>query len=114
MSDKAFASDNSNFESVVLAVTPDKCISIQQGRTCYSTVTARWHSAQPLDLCLTLADKVLKCWQHQIQGSHQFEFAAAQSTKVMLRQQQQVLAQVEVEVNWVHKASKIKLHWRLF
>ena len=109
---KAF-DDNSN-KVVVLTVTPDKCISLQQGRTCYSTVTARWHSVKPLDLCLTLAEQVLQCWQQQSWGSHQFEFAAAQSSTLALRQHQQVLTQIEIEVNWVHKASKIKRHWRLF
>lgn len=97
-----------------LQVTPDKCISLQQGRTCYSKVTARWHSQTPLDLCLFMHEQQLHCWQQHRSGSFEFEFAAEQSTLLQLRQQQQVVQQVLIEVNWVHKASRTKRHWRLF
>lgn len=100
--------------SVELHVTPDKCISLQQGRTCHSQVTAVWHSQTPQDLCLMLQEQQLYCWQQQRSGRYQFEFAAAQSTVLQLRQQQQVVQQVTIEVNWVLKASKTKRHWRLF
>ncbi len=99
---------------VELQVTPDKCISLQQGRTCYSQVTASWRSQTPQDLCLMLQEQQLYCWQQQRSGRYQFEFAAPQSAVLQLRQQQQVLQQVTIEVNWVHKASKTKRHWRLF
>jgi hypothetical protein len=95
-------------------VTPDTCVSLQQGRTCYSKITAQWQSAEPLDLCLALENQVLHCWTQQQQGQHQFEFAAASGSKVLLLQQQQPVAQAKIEVNWVHKASKTKRHWRLF
>lgn len=97
-----------------LQVTPDKCISLQQGRICYSKVTASWRSQTPADLCLFMHDQPLHCWQQQSSGSFAFEFAAEQSTLLQLRQQQQVVQQVLIEVNWVHKASKTKRHWRLF
>ncbi|RVU41803.1 DUF3019 domain-containing protein [Rheinheimera riviphila] len=100
--------------AVVLKMTPDTCVSLQQGRTCYSKVTARWHSNQPLDLCLAIDDQVLQCWKQQQQGQHQFEFAAASTSVVRLLQDQQPLAQAQIEVNWVHKASRAKRHWRLF
>lgn len=100
--------------SVVLKLTPDTCVSLQQGRTCYSKVTAIWHSNQPLDLCLTIEEQILQCWKQQQQGRHQFEFAAANTSLVRLVQQQQQLAQAKIEVNWVHKASRVKRHWRLF
>ena len=99
---------------VVLKITPDTCVSLQQGRTCYSKVTARWHSNQPLDLCLTIEDQMLQCWKQQQQGQHQFEFAGASASMVRLLQNQQPLAQAQIEVNWVHKASRAKRHWRLF
>jgi hypothetical protein len=100
--------------STELQVTPDKCISLQQGRTCYSKVTASWRSQTPLDLCLFMHDQQLHCWQQHSSGTLVFEFAAEQSTLLQLRQQQQVVQQVLIEVNWVHKASKTKRHWRLF
>lgn len=100
--------------TTALQVTPDKCISLQQGRTCYSKVTARWRSETPLDLCLFMHDRQLHCWQQQSSGTFQFEFAAEQSALLQLRQQQQVVQQVIIEVNWVHKASRTKRHWRLF
>jgi hypothetical protein len=100
--------------AVVLKITPDTCVSLQQGRTCFSKVTASWHSNQPLDLCLTIEERVLQCWEQQQQGQHQFEFAAANTSMVRLLQQQQQLAQAQIEVNWVHKASRAKRHWRLF
>jgi len=100
--------------AVVLKLTPDTCVSLQQGRTCYSKVTANWHSNQPLDLCLAIEEQVLQCWKQQQQGQHQFEFAAASSSVVRLLQQQHQLAQAKIEVNWVHKASRVKRHWRLF
>ncbi len=100
--------------AVMLKVTPDKCISLQQGRACYSKVTAQWHSSQPLDLCLKLDDAELHCWHQQQAGSYVFEFAGAQASSVQLWQQQQVVAQSRIEVKWVHTASKTKRHWRLF
>jgi len=100
--------------AVVLKITPDTCVSLQQGRTCYSKVTARWHSNQPLDLCLAIEDQVLQCWKQQQQGQHQFEFAGASTSMVRLLRDQQLLAQAYIEVNWVHKASRAKRHWRLF
>lgn len=100
--------------AVVLKITPDTCVSLQQGRTCYSKVTARWHSNQPLDLCLTIEDQVLQCWKQQQQGQHQFEFAATSTSVVRLLREQQPLAQARIEVNWVHKTSRAKRHWRLF
>lgn len=100
--------------AVELKITPDTCVSLQQGRTCYSKVSAHWHSNQPLDLCLVIDDQVLQCWKQQQQGQHQFEFAAAATSVVRLLQDQQPLAQAHIKVNWVHKASKTKRHWRLF
>jgi len=99
---------------VELNVTPETCISLQQGRTCYSKITARWQSGQPLDLCLALGAQILRCWTQQQQAEHQFEFAAASSGKVILLHQEQPVAQATIAVNWVHKASKTKRHWRLF
>ena len=99
---------------VELTLTPDTCVSLQQGRTCYSKVTAQWQSTELVDLCLVIENQVLQCWTQQQQGQHQFEFAAASSSKVLLVHQQQPVAQAEIEVNWVHKASKTKRHWRLF
>lgn len=100
--------------AVELNLTPDTCVSLQQGRTCYSKVKAQWQSTEPVDLCLVLEEKVLQCWTQQQQGQHQFEFAAASSAKVLLLHQQQPVAQAKIKVNWVHKASKTKRHWRLF
>ena len=107
----AFAADTNDVE---LKVTPETCVSLQQGRTCYSKITAQWQSTEPLDLCLVLENQVLHCWTQQQRGQHQFEFAAASGGKVLLLQQQQPVAQAKIEVNWVHKASKTKRHWRLF
>jgi hypothetical protein len=113
---QSFVTAATESATVELKITPDTCVSLQQGRTCYSKVTARWHSNQPLDLCLTIEEQVLQCWKQQQQGQHQFEFAAAATSKVRLlqNQQQQPLAQTQIEVNWVHKASRAKRHWRLF
>jgi hypothetical protein len=112
MADAAATPDTPS--GVELHVTPDKCISLQQGRTCYSQVTASWRSKTPQDLCLMLQEQQLYCWQQQSSGRYQFEFAAPQSAVLQLRQQQHILQQVTIEVNWVHKASKTKRHWRLF
>ena len=113
---QSFYAGATDAAAVELNITPDTCVSLQQGRTCYSKVTARWHSNQPLDLCLTIENQVLQCWTQQQQGQHQFEFAAAATSVVRLLhdQQQQPLAQAQIKVNWVHKASKAKRHWRLF
>jgi hypothetical protein len=103
-----------NPATVQLNITPDTCVSLQQGRICYSTVTASWQSQQDLDLCLALDNEILQCWTQQSQGKHKFEFASPQTSVVRLLQQQQVMAQAKIKVNWVHKASKVTRHWRLF
>jgi hypothetical protein len=103
-----------NPATVQLNITPDTCVSLQQGRICYSTVTASWHSQQDLDLCLALDNEILQCWTQQSQGKYKFEFASPQTSVVRLLQQQKVMAQAPIKVNWVHQASKVKRHWRLF
>ncbi|GAB3019843.1 DUF3019 domain-containing protein [Bowmanella dokdonensis] len=103
-------------EPRLLTVTPDTCVALNQGRTCYATIAVTWHSELPGDYCLQLEDQTqpLHCWQKANQGHWQFEFAAEQSTRLLLTNGQQTLAKHEIQVNWVYKSQRRKRGWRLF
>ena len=100
-------------------VTPERCVALRQGQTCYQEVTFSWQQPQPGNYCLiNLATKqLLRCWQNTNQGKFNLDFQATQSTDFALRaeKQQTDLSTTQITVSWVFKSSKRpRSRWKLF
>ncbi len=103
----------------VLNVTPEQCVALRKGQTCYLEVTFDWQYATAGNYCLvnTTRNKVLKCWNRATKGQYSFDFQSVKSNNFELRQQSSgnILARTQVVVAWVYKSNtRSKSRWRLF
>lgn len=106
-------------KSTGLFVTPERCVALRQGQTCYQEITFRWRQPKKGNYCLiNLSTKqVLTCWENTNHGEFHLDFQATRSTDFAVRTQDQEidLSTTQVTVAWVFKSSKRpKSSWRLF
>ncbi|WP_105213015.1 DUF3019 domain-containing protein [Pseudoalteromonas sp. T1lg22] len=105
-------------ELPTLLSTPNTCVALRQGRTCYSDITLNWQVDNEERYCIrqNQATKPLHCWQQQQQGKLVFEFASktAQGFELFHVTTGKVLARTEVRVQWVYTSGQKKRRWRLF
>jgi hypothetical protein len=111
--------EQTNQSSIGLFVSPQRCVALRQGQTCYQEVTFSWRLAQKENVCLInlLTKQVLKCWQNTEQGKFDLDFQSTQSTDFVLRAEKQDidLSTTHITVSWVFKSSKRpKSSWKLF
>lgn len=102
-----------------LTITPERCVALRQGQTCYQLVEFNWQSITAGDFCLvdTLNDNPLYCWNDATSGQFRLDFQSPQSTNYVMRAKGELidLAQKTMTVAWVYKSSKRpKASWRLF
>lgn len=106
-----------------LTLTPERCVAMNEGQTCYQTVTVRWQTNQIADYCLYLQDdpEPLVCWEDVRQGRSRVEFVSDMSLIYRLvltpatDSEQQEVAQATLTVSWVYGDSKKRRNsWRLF
>ncbi|WP_233998424.1 DUF3019 domain-containing protein [Pseudoalteromonas sp. T1lg48] len=101
-----------------LLSTPNTCVALRQGRTCYSDITLNWQVSDEERYCIrqSQATQVLHCWQQQQQGELVLEFASAtaQGFELFHVTTGKVLASTEVRVQWVYTSGQKKRRWRLF
>ncbi|MBN7819419.1 DUF3019 domain-containing protein [Bowmanella yangjiangensis] len=99
-----------------MQVSPDTCVAINKGRTCYTHVSVVWQLPYQGDYCLFLEGSTdpLACWQNRRQGEWQFEFSSSTSTTLLLKQGNDTLLRREIQVNWVYESQRRKRNWRLF
>ena len=116
-----FTTINAHSAPVVasLSVTPEQCVALRKGQTCYLEVTFDWLYAKAANYCLvnTTRNKVLKCWNRATKGQYSFDFQSTKSNDFVLRQQDsgKILAYTQVVVAWVYKSNtRSKSRWRLF
>lgn len=104
--------------TTVMSAQPARCITLNQGRTCFATVTLNWQTPQIGDYCVytQTQKKLIHCWKSSRQDSTIFEFESSENIHYQLvsSKSKQVIAETAVEVSWVHKASPRKRRWRLF
>jgi hypothetical protein len=106
-------------QGVLLEVTPERCISLHKGQTCYQEVTFTWQHPQANDYCLVnvTRNQVVQCWRQTSTGEASFDFQSTVSNDFALRpkQQNRDLARAQIIVASVYKSSKrSKSSWRLF
>lgn len=100
-----------------LQVKPAKCVALTEGRTCFATVSFTWQAQSINRLCLyqKVPRKEIACWQPMNKNSLVFDFESNETQHYQLiNQQDKVLAETTIEVNWVYDASPKKRRWRVF
>ena len=102
---------------VELTVTPDKCVALRKGLTCYQTLRIEFSASNIGDYCLKIAGQatMLQCWSDTISAEHRYELAASRATSFeVVDAKQSVVASVGVTIAWVYKRSRSRSRWRLF
>jgi hypothetical protein len=101
-----------------LQITPNKCVALRQGQTCYTDLAIQWHSQEPRDLCVyqTGNSEALKCWQNRTQGSFSGEIKTDKTIEFQLREEKTnlILASSMLKIAWVYKRKRRAVSWRIF
>jgi hypothetical protein len=118
LAEKAFAETTAAME-----MTPDRCVAMTEGQTCYQTVTVSWQSTELESYCLfeENSDTALVCWDNANEGEAKLAFESSESVTYRLRlsknptETKKVVAEQNVLVTWVYsKTKKRRNSWRLF
>ncbi|MFT7675683.1 MAG: hypothetical protein ACI845_004110 [Gammaproteobacteria bacterium] len=108
-----FAEDGTPFQ-----VEPQKCVTLQQGRTCYLDVTVTWQNKMKGDYCLVQESilEPLKCWNNADNGQFKFEFSGDRTHSLHLVKQpnKRIIHSSEITVKWVYKSRNQASVWRVF
>lgn len=103
---------------IVLTATPQRCVSLHKGQTCYQDITIQWQATELTSVCLiNLSTKQqIACWDNANNIKLQFAFASANNQLfALINASGETVATTEVSVAWVYKSSKrTKDTWRLF
>lgn len=109
---------NNPFTKPELAIFPEKCVALRQGKHCYTKLKFQWHAAVRGDYCIrTVSDqKLIRCWYNSTFGELDSEFNSPEAKLYELVEigSGQVSKQVEMKVNWVYTNKRKKRRWRLF
>jgi len=105
--------------SATISVTPQQCVAMRQGQTCYVDVTIKWTASAIGDYCLhsSLQTKPHQCWQQEHSALFERELAASQDIIFSLQapQSKAILAKAVLEMAWVYdKNSRKNVSWRMF
>lgn len=100
-------------------VSPEQCVAMRQGQTCYVSVQLSWQVDTPGDYCVYGAGqaKALNCWQNSTMGELKKSFNSKVNLEFSLRRQNDSasLASAEVKMAWVHKKKgQARTSWRIF
>lgn len=107
----------SAIETTTLKAKPQKCVTLNEGRTCFANVSFTWQTNLPEELCLIqkAPQKIIRCFKKSNLSSVKFEFESNKTmTYQLLNKQNNVLAETKIEVNWVYESSPRKRRWRVF
>jgi len=111
-------SHSNKLGGVVFSAKPANCVALHQGRKCYAIATLIWQTPIAGDFCISekVTNKVLQCWKNTKSSILKVEFESSSKVEYQLVkiEKNQVIAEAEISVSWVHKASPRKRRWRLF
>ena len=103
----------------LLHLTPNTCVTLQQGRSCHTLVQVTWQLAKPGNVCLYRQQQALQCWKNSDKAKWHWRFEYEHSQQLTLWRQgedgqlTEKLGTAFVDVNWVHNANKKRM-WRRF
>jgi len=106
-------------QSTGLTVKPDRCIGLQQGQTCYTTLKFKWTTPVTGEFCLydERGTDPLVCWVGDSETSfvQTFESNTNVTYEIRSKSSDEPLASVLVKVSWVYKSNLPSTsRWRLF
>ena len=116
---QAKAASINTVSGITLTVTPERCVALHRGQTCYLHVVFTWQHEKQGDYCLVnqTTNKQMYCWSKQSKGEYRLDFQSTKSNDFGLQERvsQEILASTKIEVSWVYNSSKrSKSSWRLF
>lgn len=102
-----------------MKVSPEQCVAMRQGQTCYVSVELSWQVDTPGNYCLytTGEPKALSCWINSSVGEMKKSFDSKVNLEFSLRRQNESLsvATAVVKMAWVHKKKgQPRKSWRIF
>ena len=117
--------ENNEFSEVmpVFNVQPQQCVTLRQGRDCFTTISIYWKQTSDQSLCLFQVNskniqnkKKLTCWSKKKSGQTKVEFESNNNLRYQLRtlNENRLLAESEIVVSWLHKSTTKRRRWRLF
>ncbi len=115
----AFSQQVTGNQQNQLSVSPERCIALRKGQTCYQDVKFKWHTKIVNDYCLVnkTTNTTLKCWLNANSGHFDLDHQAVETHTFILKTKtdSSVLASVKITVAWVYNSVKrSKASWRLF
>ena len=110
---KAIADTDTDYQ---LILSPDKCVSLRQGQTCYVNIELQWSAKVVGSYCIYASNQQqpMQCWSNKRLGEIKMEFSSDQNTWFYLRKDADNLAEVELKMAWVYKRKRSSLSWRVF
>jgi hypothetical protein len=101
-----------------LKIMPNNCVSIAQGRDCYTDIEISWQLSFPKTVCLFKqgVEKSIACWAKANKGTYLLTFVEKKDTRYILVDpaNNEVLFSETMSVTWVYKESRKKRRWRIF
>lgn len=102
-----------------LLLSPQRCISLHKGQTCFQEVRVSWRTPLMGRYCLLIntQEAPLRCWHGNevIELDYVFEGTESLSFQIKSQQDGAVVASRLFEVSWVYRSSRSKNStWRLF
>ena len=104
--------------SIEFTALPEQCVTLRQGRNCFTEINIQWKSYTEQTLCLYQKGitQQLRCWQNDKKAAITIEFISNKSISYQLRSlpNDTLVAETHVTVSWLHKTNIRKRRWRLF
>jgi len=105
--------------SSTLSVTPNRCIALQQGQSCFATLKFHWTTPPSGEFCLfdERRKDPLVCWIGNSITTHVQTFESDKNVgyDIRLKSNNESLADVLVKISWVYKSNNSSTsRWRLF
>jgi hypothetical protein len=104
--------------AATLRLSPNQCIAISQGKTCYVDVELMWQTRVKSGYCLysSQSEQALLCWKKQNKGQYKNEISSSQNVQFLLKDHQNnTLATTELKIAWIYKKNaRSRSNWRMF
>lgn len=108
---------SANASDASLLVTPDKCVALRKGQTCYQTIRIKFITSTIGDYCLKQVGQPtpLQCWKKVNKAEHRYSLAASEAVEFEVADSElATVATAKVTVAWVYKQTRSRSRWRLF
>jgi hypothetical protein len=118
ISTRVIADENMTSSAATLRLSPNQCIAISQGKTCYVDVELMWQTRVKSGYCLysSQSEQALLCWKKQNKGQYKNEISSSQNVQFLLKDHQNnTLATTELKIAWIYKKNaRSRSNWRMF